>query len=120
MKILFISFLVLNLLLEGVAAAFLIGGPQGISSEVQPASGMWAMNYGFGAIAIASAIFWVWPYRENRQAVSPVLGILLTFHTMLVISLAIPGNQVPGMIAHVVLAVLCMILYTQRSKWCTE
>ena len=46
MKILFISFLVLNLLLEGVAAGFLIGGPQGISSEVQPASGMWAMNYG--------------------------------------------------------------------------
>ncbi len=120
MKALFIIFLILNLLLEGTAAAFLIGGPQGISSEVQSANGMWAMNYGFAAIAIASAIFWVWPYRENRQAVSAVLGILLTFHTMLVISLAIPGNQVPGMTAHAVLAVLCMFLYTQRSKWCTE
>ena len=57
--------------------------------------------------------FWVWPYRENRQAVSAVLGILLTFHTMLVISLAIPENQAPGMTAHAVMVVLCMSLYTQ-------
>ncbi len=119
-KIFFISVLVLNLLLEGLAAFSLIAGPQGIFAEVQPESGMWAMNYGFAALAIASAVFWIWPYRDNRQAVGSVLGILLTFHTFMFISLAIPGNQMPGMIAHAVMAVLCLVVYTQRSKWCDE
>jgi len=119
MKVFFICVLILNLLLEGLAAASLIGGPQGIFAEVQPDGGMWAMNYGFAALAIASAVLWIWPNRENRQAVGSVLGILLTFHTFLFISLSIPGNQVPGMVAHGVMAVLCLILFTQRSRWCT-
>lgn len=120
MKVFFISVLVLNLLLEGFAAFSLIAGPQGIFAEVQPASGMWAMNYGFAALAFATAVFWIWPYRENRQAVTAVLGILLTFHTFMFISLTIPGNQMPGMIAHAVMALLCLVAYTQRSKWCSE
>jgi hypothetical protein len=118
MKVFFTGVLFLNFLLEGFAAVLLIGGPQGILSDVRPETGMWAMNYGFAAIAIASAIFWIWPYRENRKAVGAVLGLLLTFHTLLFIALAIPGNQVPGMIAHGVMAALCGFLYTQRSKWC--
>ena len=120
MKIFFTSVLILNLLLEGLAAASLIGGPQGIFSEAHPEGGMWAMNYGFAALAFASAVFWIWPYRENRQAVTSVLGILLTFHTFMFISLAIPGNQMPGMIAHAVMAVLCLFAFTPRSKWCSE
>ena len=54
MKIFFTSVLVLNLLLEALAAASLIGGPQGLAN-IQPETGMWAMNYGFAVIAIASA-----------------------------------------------------------------
>ena len=119
MKAFFISVLVMNLLLEGLAAASLIGGPQGLAN-IQPETGMWAMNYGFAALAIASAIFWIWPNRENRQAVGSVLGVLLTFHTFMFISLLVPGTQVPGTIAHGVMAVLCLVLYTQRSRWCTQ
>lgn len=60
MKKIFLGFLVLNLLLEGLAAALLIGGPQGILSDAQSPDGvLWAANYGFAAIAIASAIFWI-------------------------------------------------------------
>jgi len=117
MKIFFISVLVLNLLLEGLAAAGLIAGPTGISN-IQPETGMWAMNYGFGAIAIASAIVWVWPHRDNLQATGSVLGMLLTFHVALCISLSLAGTPVGGIVAHAVMAVLCLIAYTQRAKWC--
>jgi hypothetical protein len=30
------------------------------------------------------------------------------------------GDQNPGMIIHAVLAVLCIFLFSQRSKWCGE
>ena len=119
MKMFFTSVLILNLLLEALAAASLIGGPQGLAN-IQPETGMWAMNYGFAVIAIASAVFWIWPHRENRQAVTPVLGILLTFHTCLFIALSSAGTQVFGIVAHGIMTVLCLVLFTQRSKWCTS
>lgn len=119
MKIFFIVVLVLNLLTEGFAAIALISGPQGISALGQIEGGMWAMNYGFAAIAIASAIFWVWPYRENLQVVSAILGVLLTFHTSLFIALAMAGDQIPGTVIHAIMTTFCLILFTQRSKWCT-
>ena len=120
MKNLFASFLVLNLLLEGLAAITLIGGTLGLISIPQLDGGMWAMNYGFAAIAIASAIFWVWPHRDNRKAVSPILGILLAFHTLVFVSFAIQGDQVPPVIVHGVMAAFAIYLYTQRSKWCVD
>ena len=120
MKKLFVGFLVLNLLLEGLAAAFLIAGPQGILSDAQSPDGiLWAANYGFAAIAIASAIFWIWPSRDNRQAVGAVLGILLTFHAMIFVSFATQGNQIPPMVIHGVMAALAIVLYSQRSKYTT-
>ena len=120
MKKIFAGFLVFNLLLEGLAAAFLISGPQGILSDAHSPDGiLWAANYGFAAIAIASAIFWIWPARDNRQAVGAVLGILLMFHTMVFVSLAIQGNQIPAIVVHGVMAALAIFLYSQRSKFTT-
>jgi hypothetical protein len=120
MKRIFTGFLVLNFLLEGLAAITLIGGTLGILSIAQLEAGPWAMHYGFAAAAIATAIFWVWPYRDNRQAVSPVLGILLAFHAAVFVSFAMQGNQVPPIVVHGVMAALAFILYTKRSKWCGE
>lgn len=120
MKIFFIAVLVLNLIFEGLAGAGLVFGPQGIMAEVQPEGGMWAMNYGFAAFAIASSIFWIWPNRSNIKAVGSVLGILFTFHTLMCTALAIPGDQVVGMSIHGLMAVLCLFLLTQRAKWCDE
>lgn len=120
MKNIFVGFLVLNLLIEGLAAAFLIGGPQGILSDAQSPDGiLWAANYGFAAIAIASAIFWIWPSRDSRAAVGAVLGILLTFHAMVFVSFAIQGNQLPPTVIHAVMAALAIVLYLQRSKYTT-
>ena len=119
MKNIFTGFLVLNLLLEGVAAVTLIGGSLGIFSIPQLEAGMWAMNYGFAAAAIASAIFWVWPHRDSRQAVGAVLGILLTFHAMVFISFAIQGDQMPPMVIHGVMAAIAIFLHSQRSKYTT-
>ena len=110
----------MNFLLEGLLAITLIGGTLGILSIARLEAGPWAMNYGFAAAAIATAIFWVWPYRDNRQAVSPILGILLTFHAAVFVSFAMQANQVPPIVVHGVMAALAFILFTQRSKWCGE
>ena len=120
MKRMFVGFLVLNLLLEGLAGAFLIGGPQGILSDAQSPDGVsWAANYGFGAIAIASAIFWIWPSRDSRKAVGAILGILLTFHAMVFVSFAIQGDQIPPMVIHAVMAAIAIVLFSQRAKYTT-
>jgi len=118
MKNLFSGYLVQNFLLEGLAAITLIGGALGLLSIAQLESGMWSMNYGFAAIAIASAVFWVWPHRSRREAVGPVLGVLLTFHALVSVSFAIQGNQLSPVVVHGVMAALAIFLYSQRTKWC--
>jgi hypothetical protein len=118
MKIAFNTILIFSLLLETMAALSLIGGPQGISAA--GSGGMWSMHYGFAALSIASASLWVWPHRTNLKAVTAVLGILMTFHTGLVISLALAGDQMFGLIAHSIVASSCIILFTQRSRWCDD
>ena len=118
MKVFFTVVLILNFLTEGLAAISLIGGPQSAFAEGPVEVGLWAMHYGFAAISIASAVFWIWPYREDLKAVTAVLGILLVFHICIFTSLAIAADQIPGTIIHAVMAVFCAILFTQRSKWC--
>jgi len=77
------------------------------------------MHYGFAALAMASASLWIWPHRSNLRVVTAVLGILLTFHTGLLISLTLAGDQQGGVVIHAVMSVLCLVLFTQRTKWCT-
>ncbi len=116
MRIAFSVLLVLNLLLEGMASATLIFGPQGIDA---PGLGnQWSMHYGFAALAIASASVWLWTQRFNLDAVTPVLGILFLFHTGLMVSLAIAGDQPEGMIAHTIMAVGCLACIVTRKSWC--
>ena len=116
MRILFVAVLVVNLLTEALAAATLIGGPDGIAAAGK--GGMWSMHYGFAALAIASTSLWVWPHRNNLTAVTAVLGVLCTFHIGLFVSLTLAGDQQVGMIIHGVMAVLCIALFTRRAKWC--
>ena len=117
MKIFFIVVLALNLAFEALAGVTLIMGPTGLgAAEIDP-NGMWGMNYGFGALAIASAIIWLWPNRTNSGAVFSVMGMLTTFHVLLSISLVL-GEQMPPAIAHGVMAVLSIVCLTQRDKWC--
>lgn len=120
MKILFTVFLVLNLLAETMAAVALIGGPQGVSALGQIEGGMWAMTYGFGVIAIASAILWIWPYRSNLPAVTAVLGMLMTFHVCLFAALTLAGDQQAGEVIHGVLALFSIALFATRGRWCAD
>lgn len=116
MQKLFIALLVLNFLTEAMAAVMLITGPGGLSAA---GSGeQWSMHYGFAALAIGSAALWVWPFRNNLNAVTAVLGVLMTFHTGLLVSLVVAGDQMAGVVIHAVLAVLCIVLFTQRRSWC--
>lgn len=106
--------LVLSCLTELLAAATLIGGPDGL-----PAAGrgeMWSMHYGFAALAIASCSFLAWPQRQNVGAVTVVLGVLSTFHTGLAVSLFTAGDQPAGLVIHCVLALLAWFLLSQRAR----
>ena len=120
MKKLFTGFLFLNFLLEIVAGVALIGATLGLLSVPQLETSMWTMIYGFAALSVATAIFWIWPHRDSRAAVGAVLGILFSFHALLFIAFVIEGNQVPPTIAHGVMAALAIYLYMQRPKWCAE
>ena len=116
MKYLFMTFLVLNFLAETLAAVTLIGGPEGLAAAGQ--GGQWSMHYGFAALAIASASLWLWPNRNNRAAVTPVLGILVIFHLGLTVSLAAAGDQAGGMVLHAFLSVLALVTFVTRGSWC--
>jgi hypothetical protein len=112
--------LALNLGLEGLAAATLIGGPNGLGATGAPAMGWWSMHYGFAVIAIASAGVWLWPRRHEFAALTPVLGILATFHLAVLTSLLVAGDQPEGAAAHAVLSVLFVALLALRSKIATQ
>ena len=116
MKILFNVVLVLSFLFEALAAVSLITGPEGVTAA--GLDDQWSMHYGFAALAIASMTLWAWPYRTNLPVVTFALGVLFIFHTGLSISLTLAGDQQAGMIGHSVLSVLCLVLLTQRTKWC--
>lgn len=120
MKIAFTVFLVLNLLAETLAAVSLIGGPMGLQAPEPVEASRWAMNYGFAVIAIASAIFWIWSKRSTLNAVTPVLGMLMIFHVCLFIALSMDKTQTFGFVLHGALALMAIILFTQRRKWCTD
>ena len=83
MKILWNVVIVLSGLTELLAAATLIGGPEGIAAA--GAGNMWSMHYGFAALAIASLSVWIWPRRRQADAIAVSLGVLLTFHIGLLI-----------------------------------
>lgn len=118
MKHAFSATLILSLLLETMAAFALISGPGGISAAGQ--GEQWSMHYGFAALSIASISVWTWPHRTNLSAVTLCLGVLLTFHAAIAISLAIAGDQMFGLISHTILTVACIVLFTQKSSWCSE
>ena len=102
--------------METMAALALIGGPEGIAAAGQ--GGQWSMHYGFAALALASVSLWVFPHRRDLAAVTVALGLLLTFHVGLTVSLAVAGDQAGGLIGHAVLAAISLVLITQRTKVC--
>lgn len=112
--------LALNLVLEGLAAATLIGSANGLGAAATPAAGWWSMHYGFAVIAIASAGVWLWPRRQELAALTPVLGILATFHLAVLTSLLLAGDQPEGAAAHAVLSVLFVALLALRRKLATR
>ncbi len=108
--------LVLNFLVELLAAASLIGGENGIRAAGASPAGRWSMHYGFAVIAIASAGAWLWPRRHELAALTPVLGILTTFHLAVLTSLLIAGDQPAGVAMHALLGVLFSVLLVLRKR----
>ncbi|MEM9620500.1 MAG: hypothetical protein AAF993_02555 [Pseudomonadota bacterium] len=113
MSILLNVVLVVSALTEILAAASLIGGPGGISAA--GTGEQWSMHYGFAALAIASLSVWVWPHRRHLPTLTTALGVLLTFHSGVCVSLAMAGDQAAGMVIHAVLAALLVVLFVRRQ-----
>ena len=114
MKIIWNIVIVLSGLTELLAAASLIGGPEGIAAA--GSGGQWSMHYGFAALAIASLSVWIWPKRAQADAIAVALGVFITFHTGLLISLTLAGDQPVGMVLHGILAVLSIVVFFRRQQ----
>lgn len=112
MVVLLGAVLALNLVAEGIAAVSLIGGLAPDAS----AAGPWALHYGFAVIAIASAGAWLWPHRREHAALTPVLGMLATFHAAVLVSLLRAGDQPAGVPVHAVLALAFLLLFALRGR----
>lgn len=108
--------LVVNGLIETMAATALLLGPGGIADMGQ--GEQWSMHYGFAVIAVASVGIWLWPHRTNLAACTIGLGFLMLFHSSLTISLALAGDQLGGLIMHSVLATWSAAMFVLRRRWC--
>ena len=118
MKILLIVTLVLNFLFEGPVGVFLVLSPEASLPGGSAEELFWVRNYGVAAMAIASMALWAWPARTDFRAMGVALGYLMGFHIALAIALFTSGIQPGGAIIHSVLAVLFVVLYFQRARWC--
>ncbi len=121
MKKFLIAVLAFNLVFEfGTGAALLLATENLVPAE-QVEGTSWAIAYGFGALAVASVIFWVWKLLEDFNTMGSVLGILAVFHTGLTIATATsfpPPTGMPAAIAHGLLAVSFWFLLFKRASWC--
>ena len=79
---------------------------------------LWAWNYAFVALAVGSAVFWAWPHRESFAATGAVLGLLFSFHLAIAVALAIADKLFVDVVLHGVFALVCLYLFSQRSRWC--
>jgi hypothetical protein len=118
MKKLFIGALVLNLLIEWMAASSLIFAGETMVLGGSADGLMWSRIYGFAALAIGSTVIWAWPSRDDLKAVTLVLGLMCTFHISILTALATSANQQAGTVIHAVLSVLFITLFVTRKKWC--
>jgi hypothetical protein len=116
MKKLLVVALALNFLVEALAAASLIGGPSGLGASDASNLDRWSMHYGFAVIAIACAGAWLWPARRELAALTPVLGVLATFHVAVFTSLLLAGDQPLGVGIHAVLSLTFLLLLALREK----
>lgn len=115
MKRLYSGALILNLIVEGLAALLLIAAPQSVAANGQV---LWARIYGFAALGIGSIVFWAWPNRDDVRAAGTALGTLLTFHISITAGLAVSGEMLPGAVLHGFMSVLFVGLYLRRRDWC--
>ena len=119
MKKLYSAVLIANLLIESVGAGALLLAPDFLVDTSNASAKLWSWNYGFVALAVGSAVFWTWPHRDNFAAAGAVLGILFSFHLAIAVALAIVDELFIDVVLHGAFAVLCLYLFTQRSKWCS-
>lgn len=120
MKKLLNTMLIMNLAIEAPVGLTLILSPASFLWADHVEAAMWARNYGVGAFAVSTMIFWLWPHRDSFTTTGVALGFLMCFHTILTGALLTAESQLAGAILHSILALMCIVLYFQRAKWCVS
>ena len=120
MKKLYSAMLIANLIIELVGAGALLTAPEFLVDAGNASALLWSRNYAFVALGVGSAVFWAWPHRDNFAAVGVTLGLLLAFHVAIAAALAIAGVLMVDVILHGAYGAVCLYLFTQRRKWCSE
>ncbi len=114
MKHLYVAVLAMTIAFELLAAVSLIGGPGGF--QAAGSGEQWSMHYGFAAVVMASVPVWAWKNRFLPAVATQTLGILMTFHLLLAVSLFTAGDQFAGMVIHGILGSFCILLFALRSR----
>jgi len=120
MRKLYSAVLVANLLIEVVGASVLLTAPDFLVDADNSSALLWSWNYGFVALAVGSAVFWAWPHRDSFAAAGIALGLLFSFHLAIAVALAIADALFGDVVLHSAFAILCLYLFTQRSRWCVD
>ena len=120
MKKIYSAVLIANFLMESTGAFALFAAPEFLVDAGNASAVLWAWNYGFVALGVGSAVFWTWPHRDSFAAAGAVLGILFSFHLAIAVALAVADELFVDVVLHGAFAVLCLYLFTQRSRWCLD
>ena len=118
MKKFYTTILIANLVIESIGAGALFMAPWFLVDASNASALLWSWNYGFVALAVGGTVFWAWPHRDDFAASGVVLGVLFSFHLAISVALAIVNELFIDIVLHGVFAMLCLYLYTQRSRWC--
>ncbi len=118
MKRVYSAVLIANLLVEAAGAFVLFALPDMIVDTDSASAMLWAWNYGFVALGVGSAVFWTWAHRDSYAAAGAVLGLLFSFHLAIAVALALAQELFLDVVLHGAFAVVCLYLFTQRTRWC--
>ncbi len=118
MRVLLHALLCLHVVLEGGLGLTLILAPQRVAPEADMNTLTALITYGGAAVTMALVVVWFWPWRQSMVALSVVLGILASFHSMLVVAavaIHLRGGNSTVLMIHGLLAVGFWLLWFKRQ-----
>lgn len=118
MKTFLLLMLALHVLMEGVVGLLLMVSPETMAPGLDASVLTYAIFYGAAGVSIALVVAWFWPHRSNLLALTLLLGVLATFHTLVAVAgalVAIRGGGLHIVGAHGAFAICFWLLWLRRN-----